>query len=142
MASAILPPEILREIILKSPDAKTYSQLLLSSFDFNQLLTLQDKKYIYEKFIIRVNNKKEKYTILPSGKIHGEYKKFHKNGAIKFIAQYSFGKRNGLFIAYHKTGERKEQGKFEKDKKVGLWKLWTKVDMNIGFEEVWKINYS
>lgn len=129
-------PEIIRLILLNSPDAKTYGSLLLSnkifslslSPHFNGLAT--DKEYMKTRFSEKkreefaIKGKWKEFFVLPKGEKHGPFVSFESNFSMTKRKTYIDGKKEGPFKKewYNKRGERSiREGYYINGKKEGKW---------------------
>ena len=80
---------------------------------------------IVEQVVERYTNgikKVEGETV--NGKRHGMWKYYYANGFLWSEGSFWYGERKGYSIIYYNTGKKQMEGNYEKDLKVGQWKLW------------------
>ena len=59
-----------------------------------------------------------------NGQRHGIWKYYYPNGFLWSEGKFWYGERKGYSVIYYKTGKKQMEGNYEKDLKVGKWKLW------------------
>ena len=59
-----------------------------------------------------------------NGKRHGMWKYYYANGFLWSEGEFWYGERKSYSIIYYNTGKKQMEGSYEKDLKVGKWKLW------------------
>ena len=59
-----------------------------------------------------------------NGNRHGMWKYYYANGFLWSEGEFWYGERKGYSIIYYDTGKKQMEGSYEKDLKVGKWKLW------------------
>ena len=52
------------------------------------------------------------------------WKYYYANGFLWSEGSFWYGERKGYSIIYYNTGKKQMEGNYEKDLKVGQWKLW------------------
>lgn len=63
---------------------------------------------------------------LLKGKIHGEYKQFHKNGMPKESTNYEYGKRDGVCIRWFDNGQMQAKSFYEQGHLLDTVQQWYK----------------
>jgi len=59
-----------------------------------------------------------------NGKRHGMWKYYYANGFLWSEGKFWYGERKGYSLIYYNSGKKQMEGAYEKDLKVGKWKLW------------------
>lgn len=59
-----------------------------------------------------------------SGKDHGNWTFFFKDGSIETKAKFEFGDRNGKWKYYHENGKLKQLSIYKKGVRTGIWKKY------------------
>ncbi|MCB0325697.1 MAG: toxin-antitoxin system YwqK family antitoxin [Bdellovibrionales bacterium] len=57
---------------------------------------------------------------------HGEYRRWHKNGNLRQVASYKFGKFDGAVESFYPGGARKELVTYAEGVRHGPWQQWNK----------------
>jgi antitoxin component YwqK of YwqJK toxin-antitoxin module len=63
---------------------------------------------------------------LKNGRFHDNYVGYHLNNKIAFNGSMRDGLKDGYWTYYYTNGSKESAGKYQNNKKVGLWKKYAK----------------
>ena len=106
-----------------------FLMLTLALFACNYTAKENNEKETFERNVEQVvehysNGIKKVEGEKVNGKRHGMWKYYYANGFLWSEGEFWHGERKGYSIIYYNTGKKQMEGSYEKDLKVGKWKLW------------------
>jgi len=121
-----LPADIIFVIALLLHPTDLYNLALVAN---KYARIIKDRKVINYHLkeineITKFNHKIKYYVFKHTGKKHGLYESWYKNGQKREQINYQNGEKHGLYESWFNDGQKYDQTNYQNDKKHGLREFW------------------